>query len=82
MYKVLLKASARKELDGLPKKIRVKVGQALDGLQRMGVHAKHTKKLQPPIGGYRLRIGEYRVLFDRDSEIIVVHQISKRADAY
>jgi len=32
--------------------------------------------------GYRMRVGEYRMLFDRNEEIIVIHHISKRADAY
>jgi len=82
MYKVLLKASAKKELDALTPKPRAKVGAAIDELKRMGIHAKHTKKLQPPIGGYRTRVGEYRILFDREDDIILIHHISKRADAY
>ena len=81
MYRVILKASAKKELDRLPVRIQAKIA-AIDELSRMGVHAKHTKKMQLPIGGYRSRVGEYRILFDRDDEIILIHQISKRADAY
>ena len=82
MYKVLLKASAKKQLDALPVAAGKKIAGAIDELARMGIHAKHTKKLQPPIGGYRTRVGEYRILFDRDEEIIIIHHISKRADAY
>ncbi len=82
MYKVLLKASAQKELNTLPVSVRKRIGAALDELVRMGIHAKHTKKLQPPIGGFRMRVGEYRILFDRDDEILLIHRISKRAEAY
>jgi mRNA-degrading endonuclease RelE of RelBE toxin-antitoxin system len=82
MYKVLLKASAKKELDDPPAKVRGRVGIAIDELQRMGIHAKNVKKLQPPIGGYRMRAGEYRILFDREDDIILIHHISKRTDAY
>jgi len=82
MYKVLLKASARKELDSLPSAAQRKVAAAIDDLARLGIHAQHTKKLHPPIGGYRTRIGEYRILFDRKDDLILIHQISKRADAY
>ncbi|MBM3261173.1 type II toxin-antitoxin system RelE/ParE family toxin [Candidatus Kaiserbacteria bacterium] len=82
MYKVLLKTSAQKELDALPAQARKKAAMAIDDLVHMGIHAKHTKKLQPPIDGYRMRVGEYRILFDRNEEIIVIHHISKRADAY
>ncbi|MFZ2719644.1 MAG: type II toxin-antitoxin system RelE/ParE family toxin, partial [Minisyncoccia bacterium] len=81
-HKVLLKASAQKELDALPAAVQMKIREALDDLARMGIHAKHTKKLQPPIGGYRTRVGEYRILFDREDEILLIHHISKRAEAY
>lgn len=82
MYKVLLKASARKELDVLPIKIQRQIAKVLDELGTLGIHAKNTKKLQPPVGGYRTRVGEYRILFDRDDEIILVHRISVRGAAY
>ncbi len=82
MHRVLLKASAQKELDALPAAVQKRIRTALDDLARMGIHAKHTKKLQPPIGGYRTRVGEYRILFDREDEILLIHHISKRAEAY
>ncbi len=82
MYNVLLKVSAKKALDALPIKARNKVVSAIDELSRLGIHARHVKKLQPPIGGFRQRVGEYRILFDRNEELLVIHHISKRADAY
>ncbi len=82
MHRLLLKASAKKELDELPKKIRINIGAVIDELGRMGIHARHVKKLQPPVGGFRMRAGAYRLLFDRDKDIILIHHISKRADAY
>ncbi len=82
MYKVLLKASAKKELDTFSVSVRKKVAAAINELARMGIHARHTKKLHPPIGGYRMRVGEYRILFDREDDLILIHHISKRADAY
>lgn len=82
MYKIVLFAAAKKELESLDKKTKARIATALEELKRLGIHAKHTRKLQPPIGGYRVRVGEYRVLFDRDEDIIVVHHISKRAEAY
>lgn len=82
MYRLLLKASAQKALDMLPVKARKHIARAIDELVTLGIHAPHTKKLRPPIGGYRTRVGEYRILFDRDGELIVIHRIAKRADAY
>ncbi len=82
MYKVILKASAQKELDALPIAVRKRIADVIDELALMGVHARHTKKLRPPIGGYRTRVGTYRILFDADDNIILIHRISKRTDAY
>jgi mRNA interferase RelE/StbE len=82
MYKVILATAARKELDELSVKSKNRAVAAIEELKKLGIHAKHTKKLHPPIGGYRKRVGEYRILFDRNDDIIVVHHISKRTDAY
>ncbi len=82
MYRVIFLSPAKKELDDLEKKSKASIVKALDELKHLGIHSKHVKKLQPPIGGYRKRVGEYRILFDRDGEIILIHHISKRADAY
>lgn len=82
MYKIILFSAAKKELESLDKKTKVRIASALEELKRLGIHAKHTKKLQPPIGGYRTRVGEFRILFDRDEDVIVIHHISRRADAY
>jgi len=82
MYKVVFFAAAKKELECLDGKIKVRIVSAIEELKRLGIHAKQTKKLQPPIGGYRMRVGSHRILFDRDGDIILVHHISKRADAY
>ena len=75
-------APARKELDNLQRKSKASVVVAIEELKLLGIHAKHVKKLQPPIGGYRKRVGEYRILFDREDDILLIHQISKRAEAY
>ncbi len=82
MYRVFLKVSARKALDSIPAKARKHIAHAIDELGALGIHAPHTKKLQPPIGGYRTRVGDYRILFDRDEDLIVIHRIAKRSDAY
>lgn len=82
MYKVLLKRCAQKELDGLPKKIRLSVAGTLDELAILGIRARNTKKLHDPLEGFRTRAGEYRILFDTNDTLILVHRITKRSDAY
>lgn len=34
------------------------------------------------LGEYRFRIGDYRVLFDVEGEILVIHDVSNRKDIY
>jgi len=44
---------------------------------------RHVRKLtEPRIGTYRLRVGEYRVIFDIDGENIVVLRIGHRRHIY
>ena len=39
-------------------------------------------KLQKPLEGYRMRVGDYRVLFDKENHIIEINAIYHRRDAY
>lgn len=44
---------------------------------------KHAQKLiNPKIGEYRFRIGDYRVIFDIDFENIVILRIGHRKKLY
>jgi len=42
----------------------------------------NIKSLTNADGGFRLRAGEYRVLFDYDGKTVVVRRIKNRRDAY
>jgi mRNA-degrading endonuclease RelE of RelBE toxin-antitoxin system len=42
-----------------------------------------VKKLKPPLGGFRLRCGDYRVFFDRKGEdAIAITAVRHRREAY
>jgi mRNA-degrading endonuclease RelE of RelBE toxin-antitoxin system len=42
-----------------------------------------VKKLKPPLVGFRLRCGDYRVFFDREGEnTIGITGVSNRREAY
>lgn len=41
-----------------------------------------VKKLKGLSFGYRLRVGEYRVIFDYDGNIISIERIGNRGDIY
>lgn len=44
--------------------------------------AGDVKRLKAFVPNYRLRIGDWRVLFDVDGERIIVHDIKHRSAAY
>lgn len=82
MYKILLTKKAEKELSSLPSDARKKATIAFDEMVTFGVKSSNTKKLQTPFPGYRKRIGDYRILFEHNDEIIIVYRICKRSEAY
>jgi mRNA-degrading endonuclease RelE of RelBE toxin-antitoxin system len=48
-----------------------------------GADRRLRKKLKPPLTGFRLRCGDYRVFFDqRDENTINVTAVRNRREAY
>ena len=42
----------------------------------------NTTKLKPPLHGYKVRVGNYRILFEFSTEAITVYKIKHRKDSY
>ena len=67
-YRILIAAAAACEYDGLPESIRRRVQDAIDGLAAVP-RPRGTTKLKGSSNLFRIRIGDYRVIFhvsDRD----------------
>ena len=79
-YQLDLSDEALTQLRALPKEIRRNIGQRLDALQNdlQG----DVKKLAGQEGKYRLRVGSFRVLFTLEKDLIFVHGVKDRKDAY
>jgi mRNA-degrading endonuclease RelE of RelBE toxin-antitoxin system len=72
----------RRELSGLDRQEKERILEAIESkLQNLTWRTKGIRKLQGK-NRSRLRVGDYRVIFSRDKNIIVVHAISKRDQAY
>ena len=82
MYKLLLSKRAENEFNSLPPQLQKRIITAFDELVAFGVKASNTKKLQTPFPGYRKRVGDYRILFEVNEEIIVIYRVTKRSEAY
>jgi mRNA interferase RelE/StbE len=81
-YLVKLKKSAEKELDHLPPRIHEKVIHILLSLQE-NPFPSNSKKLRGR-DGYRIRVGDYRVLYliDQSDRSIEVISVAHRREVY
>ena len=79
-YQLKFKRQAIKDLKTLSpdvkERILAKIAAMQDNLQG------DIKKLTNFTPEYRLRVGKYRVLFKIDGEILRIHRVKHRRDAY
>ena len=79
-YRLDIGDEALAQLRALSKEQRRRIGQRLEALQDS--LKGDVKKLAGQAGKYRLRVGDYRVLFTLEKELICVHQVKDSKDAY
>jgi mRNA interferase RelE/StbE len=79
-YEMEIKGEARAALKSLPEEIRREIGYRLHLLERD--FSGDVKKLKGSKNEYRLRVGEYRVLFELVGRRIVVYTLGQRKDIY
>jgi mRNA interferase RelE/StbE len=72
--------SALSDLDSLAPKIRKQVLRKIERLES-GMHGD-IKRLRRSDIAYRLRMGDYRVLFDVEGDVIIVRRIGDRKGVY
>jgi mRNA interferase RelE/StbE len=82
-YEVRLLVTARRQLLRVPAPIRSRVGNAIRGLAA-DPRPPGCKKLAHSNDYYRIRVGDYRVLYEvRDRDVLVfVIKIGHRRDVY
>jgi mRNA interferase RelE/StbE len=80
LYNLLIGEEAREQLRSLPKSIRRNIGHRLESLQD-GL-AGDVKKLTAREHKYRLRVGNYRVLFVLEGSTIFIYAVKHRREAY
>lgn len=85
-YNVLVTNRARKQLLSLPATTRERIAEAIGMLgnnpQDPALNVKALTK--DPEAEYRLRVGNYRVKYNRDDEIQIIEvvRVGHRKDAY
>jgi mRNA interferase RelE/StbE len=79
MNKIHWTPKAAKQARKLDKSVRISILDAVEQLARMP-ECHSVKALTNHVYGYRLRVGDYRVLFDWDGSIriVEVQEVRKR----
>ena len=79
-YRLELKKKAMRDLADLDRATATRIMTKLDILQNdLGGDVKHLTSFTPE---YRLRVGDYRVLFDVTDDKIEVYRVLHRREAY
>lgn len=71
---------AEADLARLPRRIAAQIVNKIARLEA-GLSG-NIKRLQHAAAGYRLRSGDYRILFDIEADTVIVQTIKNRKEAY
>jgi mRNA interferase RelE/StbE len=79
-YRIEFKPRAIKDLRALPTVAHRRVVRRIEEMQNdLSGDVKQLTNFTPE---YRLRVGDYRVLFEVEADTIVVYRVLHRKDAY
>jgi mRNA interferase RelE/StbE len=75
--------SAEKEILKLDRAVSPRIVQAMRSLAEEP-YPRGVQKLKPPFNGHRIRVGDYRILYDVDTrrKVVAVYAVKHRRDAY
>jgi mRNA interferase RelE/StbE len=83
MYRIEFSRQSIKALRRAPPKVSIAIRSALE---RLAADPDRARNVRPLVGldAYRLRVGEWRVVYelDRGALIVIVIRIATRAEAY
>jgi mRNA interferase RelE/StbE len=79
-YQIEYGNSALDDLERLPARERAQILRKIERLEN-GLHG-NIKRLHQAEAMYRLRMGDYRILFDVEARVIVIRAIGNRKDVY
>lgn len=84
MYELVWLSAVKREYDELSPRSRERIDVALDELKADPFAASNVKRLHGHSADYRKRVGDYRILYDVDTEKKVVRllHIGPRDKAY
>ena len=82
-YRIIFTKQAKKDVDALETAVKRQLHKRLVHLSTLANISTVAKKLHnTDLGEYRLRIGNYRLIFDLNKDAIVVLRVQHRKDVY
>lgn len=79
-YQIRFTKRASKELKKLPKDIQKRIVDRIEDLENeLGGDVRRLTDHDPH---FRLRVGDYRVLFDTEDSIVTIYRVVNRREAY
>jgi mRNA interferase RelE/StbE len=73
-YRVVVHREALREIKALPKKVRARVREIIDGL-RLEPRPPNAAQLKGRKGTYRIRLADYRVLYEVHATEIAIYLV-------
>jgi mRNA interferase RelE/StbE len=82
-YSIIYKPSVEKDLRSLPRSTVMRVTKQI-GTLRDDPISRYSVKLTGSKGLYRVRVGDYRVIYgvDQDAKQVTIHYVRHRRDVY
>jgi mRNA interferase RelE/StbE len=79
-YEIEFKPRAVKDLQSLPRSMSQRIVEKIEALRTD--LAGDVKRLTNFTPEYRLRVGDYRVLFEVEASKVIIYRVKHRSDAY
>ena len=81
MYSLIYTHRAEKDIRKLPPEIKKRIGKSLFRFKEDPLRYAN-QLVDPKLGTYRFRIGDYRVIFDIEGSEIIVLRVGHRREIY
>ncbi len=81
VYQLVVTRRAARDIAQLTPEVRERLRAALEKYREEPL-ARARKMVNSSLGGYRFRIGEYRVVFDLEGDHLVLLRVGHRRDIY
>lgn len=80
MYRIVFSSRAGKSITRIPKKYQIKIKNKIEELSKNPNAPGTVRLVDYPVAQFRNRVGNYRILFDKDDsrKVIEILDIRKR----